>query len=40
MKKLLILLVLLTFAAPAYGATIYKWVDEKGVINFTDDYST
>lgn len=39
MKKLLILLVLLTFAAPAYGATIYKWVDEKGVINFTDDYN-
>ncbi len=39
MKKLLILLVLLMFAAPAYGTTIYKWVDEKGVINFTDDYT-
>lgn len=39
MKKLLILPVLLMFAAPAYGTTIYKWVDEKGVINFTDDYT-
>ena len=37
MKKFLILLVLLTFAIPAYAATIYKWVDEKGVVNFTDD---
>ena len=38
MRKFLILLILLVFAVPAYGATIYKWVDEKGVINFTDEY--
>jgi hypothetical protein len=39
MKKIIILLILLMFAAPAYATTIYKWVDEKGVINFTDDYT-
>lgn len=38
MRKLLILLILLVFAVPASGATIYKWVDDKGVVNFTDDY--
>ena len=30
MKKLLILLILLIFAAPVYAATIYKWVDKEG----------
>jgi len=39
MKKLLILLILLTFASPAYAATTYKWIDEKGVLGFTDDFS-
>ena len=39
MRKLLILLILFTFTVPAYAATIYKWVDEKGVVNFTDDYN-
>ena len=39
MKNLLILLILFMFTVPAYAATIYKWVDDKGVINFTDDYS-
>jgi hypothetical protein len=39
MKKLLILLILLIFAAPVYPATIYKWVDKEGVVNFTDDLS-
>jgi hypothetical protein len=38
-KSLPILLILLMFISPAYAATIYKWVDEKGVINFTDDYT-
>ena len=38
MRKFLILLILLVFAVPAYGATVYKWVDEKGVVNFTDEY--
>jgi len=39
MKNVLILLILLMFTVPAYAITIYKWVDEKGVINFTDDYT-
>jgi len=38
MKKLLIVLVLLAFVVPGYAATIYKWVDKEGVVNFTDDY--
>ncbi len=39
MKTLLILMVLLIFAVPVYPATIYKWVDKEGVVNFTDDLS-
>jgi uncharacterized protein CbrC (UPF0167 family) len=39
MKKMLILLILLIFISPAYAATAYKWVDGKGVVSFTDDYS-
>jgi hypothetical protein len=39
MWKMLIFLILLTFVFPAYGANIYKWVDEKGVVNFTDDFN-
>ena len=39
MKKVFILLILLVFTSPAYGATIFKWVDKEGVVNFTDDYN-
>ena len=39
MTKFFIFLILFTFIIPAYGVTIYKWVDEKGVVNFTDDYN-
>jgi uncharacterized protein YfcZ (UPF0381/DUF406 family) len=39
MRKFLILLILLTFTVPAYAATIYKWVDKDGVVNYTDDYN-
>jgi hypothetical protein len=39
MKKLLILLIILIFTIPAYTATIYKWVDKEGRVNFTDDLS-
>ena len=39
MKRYVILLILLVFAAPASGATIYKWVDKEGVVSFTDDYN-
>lgn len=39
MKKVLILLILLAFAFPVYAATVYKWVDKDGAVNFTDDYN-
>jgi len=39
MREVLILLILLTFISPAHGVTTYKWVDEKGVVGFTDDFS-
>jgi hypothetical protein len=39
MRKFFILLILLTFAVPVHAATIYKWVDEEGVVNFTDNYN-
>ena len=39
MKIFYILLILLMFSLPAYSATIYKWVDKDGVVNFTDDLS-
>jgi hypothetical protein len=38
MKKLLFILFILIFAFPA-SATVYKWADEGGVVNFADDYS-
>ncbi len=38
MKKLFTLLILLAFAVPAYGTTVYRWVDKEGGINFTDEY--
>ena len=37
MKKLLIIMILLTFASPAFGSTVYKWIDKEGVVSFTDD---
>jgi len=39
MRKLLTLLILLTFSSPTYATTAYKWVDQKGVVNFTDNYT-
>jgi hypothetical protein len=39
MKKLLIPLILLAFALPCNAATIYKWMDKEGVVNYTDDYN-
>ncbi len=38
MKKILFLLFILIFASSA-RATVYKWVDEGGVVNFADDDS-
>jgi hypothetical protein len=36
MKKLIFVSILFIFASSA-GATVYKWVDERGVVNFVDD---
>jgi hypothetical protein len=38
MKKVIFILLVFVFASSA-SATVYKWVDEAGVVNFTDDYS-
>jgi hypothetical protein len=37
MTKLLLFLLLFVLVTPVSAATVYKWVDEKGVVNFTDD---
>ena len=38
MKKLFLILLTLIFTSSA-SATVYRWVDEKGVVNYVDDYS-
>jgi hypothetical protein len=38
MKKFLLVLFILIFASST-SASVYKWVDERGVVNFADDYS-
>jgi hypothetical protein len=38
MKKFFFVLFILIFASYA-SASVYKWVDERGVVNFVDDYS-
>jgi len=38
MKKLIVLLFSFIFASSA-SATVYKWVDQGGTVNFADDYS-
>jgi hypothetical protein len=38
MKKLIFILFFFIFASSA-SATVFKWVDEGGVVNFTDDYN-
>jgi len=40
LRKMLIVLILLIFLSPAYAHTFYKWVDEKGTVNYTDDYNS
>ena len=37
MKRMIIGLMIFVFASSAY-ATVYKWTDEDGTVNFTDDY--
>ena len=38
-KKLIFALSFLFIFASSASATIYRWVDEEGVVNFSDDYS-
>ncbi len=39
MRKILYIICFLVFISSAHGATVYKWVDKEGVVNFTDDLS-
>jgi N-acetylmuramoyl-L-alanine amidase CwlA len=40
MRKMVTLLILLIFVSPASAHTFYKWLDEKGTVNYTDDYNS
>jgi hypothetical protein len=38
MKKIILLAIIgLTLSSMAFGQEVYRWVDEKGTVNFTDD---
>lgn len=39
MRRMLYILIFLVFISPVNAATIYKWTDEKGVVNYSDEYS-
>jgi hypothetical protein len=39
MKKFFYFLLPFVFVSLAHSATIYKWVDKKGDVHFTDDYN-
>jgi hypothetical protein len=39
MRRLLYFLIFLVLIPPADAQTIYKWTDEQGVVNYTDEYS-
>lgn len=39
MTKFIAFLLLCVLVTPVSAATVYKWEDEKGVVNFTDDFS-
>ena len=39
MRKMLYILIFLVFISPVNAANIYKWTDEKGVVNYSDEYS-
>lgn len=38
-RRLLYFLIFLVFISPVNAQTIYRWTDEKGVVNYTDEYS-
>lgn len=40
MKKIFIFLIFLMLASSVNAHTFYKWVDEKGIVNYTDDYNS
>jgi hypothetical protein len=37
MKKILMIILFIVFISEISFAEVYKWVDDKGVVNFTDD---
>jgi len=39
MRRLFYFLIFLALISPVNAQTIYKWTDEKGVVNYTDEYS-
>ncbi len=39
MRSAFMILVLTVLVVGAQAAEVYKWVDDKGVVNFTDDYN-
>jgi hypothetical protein len=39
MRRILYFLIFLVLISPVSAQTIYKWTDEKGVVNYTDEYS-
>ncbi len=40
MRWVLLILLMILLSSPLQAHTFYKWVDEKGVVNFTDDYNS
>lgn len=38
MKKLTVILSIFIFASPS-SAAVYKWVDDRAVVNFVNDYN-
>ncbi len=39
MQKLFLVSIILMMTAGFAAAEMYKWVDDKGTVNFTEDYS-
>ncbi len=39
MKFVILILLMTLLASPLEAHTFYKWVDEKGIVNYTDDYN-
>ena len=40
MKFVILILLITLLASPLEAHTFYKWVDEKGTVNYTDDYNS